>query len=572
MNLHAVYHKPRGNYAYFDSPDTVFLLFRAGRGDLKNVEVFYFDKYIHKETLTKTKMEKYMDDVLFSYYRVRIKPPYKRLAYYFRAAGKDGTLLYYDEFGFHENDAGCWLRAFQMPYINEPDVIRIPEWAKHAVFYHIFPDSFARSGGGFEGDPKWGSEPHPRRHLGGDLRGMIDNFSYIKELGVNALYLCPIFASNTCHRYNTRDYRTIDPRLGTMEDFAEFLALCHSNGVRVLLDAVFNHTCDTFPAFLDVIEKGEASPYKDWYFIRSWPVKVDGEYRYDRFAFTPHMPKLNTGNPEAAEYLLDTAEFWTKTGIDGWRLDVANEVDLAFWRGFRRRVKAVNPDALILGEMWNDSLPYLAGDTADSVMNYPFFTACREFFLSGEIDAEGFRNIISGRLAAYPYPMVYAMYNLLGSHDTSRWLTEAKGDLRKVILSMVFQFTFVGMPVIYYGDETAMEGENPIQARRCMDFNPGEKGQTLLALCKKLVSLRKQSRALREGDFAWLETPGSLLGSLRTAEGERVWVYINNSREDAMFTEGPPGEADLALSSGGDAGGSRIEPFGYRVYQKCSSS
>jgi glycosidase len=570
MNLHAIYHKPRDNYAYFDSPDTVFLLFRAGRGDLKDAEVFHFDKYIHTETLAKTKMEKYTDDALFSYYRARIRPPYKRLAYYFRITGKGGDTLYYDEFGFHESGAGCGIRAFQMPYINGPDVIRVPEWAKHAVFYHIFPDSFARRGGGFEGDPEWGSEPHPGRHLGGNLRGIMDNFSHIKELGVNALYLCPLFVSNTCHRYNIRDYRTIDPRLGTMEDFREFLALCHSNGVRTLLDAVFNHTCDTFPAFLDVIEKGEASPYKDWYFIRSWPVKVDGEYRYDRFAFTPHMPKLNTGNPEVREYLLDTAEFWTKTGIDGWRLDVANEVDLDFWRSFRKRVKAVNPDALILGEMWNDSLPYLAGDTVDSVMNYPFFTACREFFLSGEIDAEGFRNIVSGRLAAYPYPMVYAMYNLFGSHDTSRWFTEAKGDLKKIILSLVFQFTFVGMPVIYYGDETAMEGENSIQARRRMDFNPGEKGQTLLALYKNLVSLRKQSRALREGGFAWLETPGGLLGYVRAAEGERVWVYINNSREEAAVTEEPPGEADLALSGGG-GGGKRIEPFGYRVYQSRGS-
>jgi glycosidase len=568
MNLHAVYHKPRDNYAYFDSPETVCLLFRAGRGDLEDVQIFHFDKYSLKETLTKTKMEKYVDDALFSYYRVRVKPPYKRLAYYFQVTGKDGAIFYYDEFGFHESDADCWLRAFQMPYINEPDVIRIPEWAKHAVFYHIFPDSFARTGSGFEGAPKWGSEPKLKEHLGGNLRGMIDNFSYIKELGVNALYLCPIFTSNTCHRYNTRDYRTIDPRLGTMEDFTEFLDLCHSNSVRVILDAVFNHTCDTFFAFLDIIEKGEASRYKDWYFIRSWPVKADGKYRYDRFAFTPHMPKLNTGSREVAEYLLDIAEFWTKTGIDGWRLDVANEVDLEFWRGFRKRVKAVNPGALILGEMWNDSLPYLAGDTADSVMNYPFFTACRDFFLSGEIDVEGFRNIISGRLAAYPYPVVYAMYNLLGSHDTSRWLTEAKGDVRKAAMSMVFQFTFVGMPVIYYGDETGMEGENPIQARRCMDFNPKEKGQTLLALCKKLISLRKQNRALCEGDFAWLETPGGLLGSTRVSEGEQIWVYINNSREDAEVTDILPPEAKPVLSSGA-AGGNRIEPFGYRVYRKC---
>jgi glycosidase len=571
MNRHAVYHKPRNNYAYFDSGETVFLMFRAARGDLARVRLFHFDKYIERESLAETVMEPYLEDSLFAYYRAIIRPPYRRLAYYFHLTDTNGENLYYDEMGFHESGGHCAVNAFQMPYINAADVIRTPEWAKHAVFYQIFPDSFARSGSGFSGAPEWGSEPHVKNHLGGNLRGIIDNFSYITELGVNALYLCPVFTSNTAHRYNTRDYKTIDPRLGTMEDFIEFLELCHRNGLRVVFDAVFNHTCDTFPAFLDIIEKGEASRFRDWYFIRSWPVKVDGEYRYDRFAFTPHMPKLNTANPEVEQYLLDVAEFWMRLGIDGWRLDVANEIGLAFWRAFRKRVKSINPDALIIGEMWNDSLPYLAGDIVDSVMNYPFATACREFFLSGELDAEGFRNIISERLAAYPYPMVYAMYNLLGSHDTPRWLSEAKGDAQKVALSLVFQFTFVGMPAVYYGDETAMEGEDSIKARRCMVFSPsGEKGQAMLALCKKLAALRRQSPSLREGNFAWVKTAGNLIAFTRESADEKTLILINNSAQAASSAELTakisPNEK-MVLSSGG-AEKDHIEPMGWRVYQR----
>ncbi|GHV71565.1 alpha-glycosidase [Spirochaetia bacterium] len=545
MNKHAIYHRPRSSYAYFDSPGTVFILFRSGREDIEAVEIFHFDKYIHRETLKNTKMEKFIDDELFSYYRIRLTPPYKRLAYYFKLTGKDGEIFYYDETGFCKDDKHCERCAFQMPYINDADVIRVPQWAKSAVFYHIFPDSFARSEPFFEGAPAWGTEPHVRDHRGGNLRGMIDNFSHIKELGVNALYLCPLFASGSAHRYNTSDYKTIDPRLGTMDDFKEFLDLCHKNSVRVLLDAVFNHTCDTFPAFKDIVEKGEASKYKDWYFIRSFPVQVDGVYRYDRFAFTSHMPKLNTANREVKEYLLDVVEFWTKTGIDGWRLDVANEVDLGFWRDFRKKVKSVNSEVLIIGEIWNDSTPYLDGDMMDSVMNYPFAASCSAFFLSGEIDLETFKNQISTRLTAYPYPMTYAMYNLFGSHDTARWFTEAKGDIKRITLSIVFQFCFPGMPAIYYGDETGMEGENAILARRCMNFTPGETGQKLLALYKKLIALRKNSRALCEGDFEWSENSSGLLSFTRRAGDEEIRVDINNSNKAEP-----------------------IEPMGYRIYRK----
>jgi glycosidase len=290
------------------------------------------------------------------------------------------------------------------------------------------------------------------------------------------------------------------------------------------------------------------------------------------------MPKLNTANPEVETYLLDVVEFWTRTGIDGWRLDVANEIDLGFWRNFRKRVKSINPDALIIGEMWNDSLPYLAGDMVDSVMNYPFSMACREFFLTGELDAAGFRNLISERMAAYPYPMVYAMYNLFGSHDTARWLTLAKGDAQKVALSMVFQFTFVGMPAIYYGDETAMEGDNPIQARRCMNFSPEKNGQDFLALYQKLAALRTRSRALCEGDFSWIETNSALIAFKReyredlfpaaekSGGDKQTFIVINNTKETVSIDGVIPPDAEPVLSSG--AGGKCVEPMGYRVYRQ----
>lgn len=535
MLRQAVYHRPRNNYAYFDREDCAYLMLRAGRGDLSSLELISFDKYDPESTLRREIMPLYLSDSLFDYYRITLCPPFRRVAYYFVLTDTEGEVLYYDELGFHAENKHCERDAFQLPYLNHADAVSVPAWAKSAVFYQIFPDSFAKSPSHKPAVPvpQWGSEPHITKHLGGNLRGIIEKFSYFLELGITALYFCPIFMSNSCHRYNTRDYRRIDPTLGTLEDFKELLSLCHKHGIRLILDAVFNHTCDTFPAFQDVIEKGEASPYRDWYYIRSYPVIVDQEYRYERFSFERHMPKLNTSHPETRRYLLDVAAFWTGLGIDGWRLDVANEVDLDFWRDFRKTVKSINPDAFILGEMWNDSQPYLNGDMVDSVMNYPFVTACEYYFLNREISTREFQDLITARLVCYPQPAVFAMYNLLGSHDTPRWYTLAGKDLQKVILSAVFQFCFVGMPAIYYGDEAAMEGEDFVKARRCMNFTPQGDGEALRSLYKELIAMRKSHRVFSEGDFRWVElTPQSGDAPLcfqRSLEEEHAALILNNT-------------------------------------------
>ena len=395
-----------------------------------------------------------------------------------------------------------------MPYLNRGDAIRVPEWAESAIFYQIFPDSFARREPVPTGEtfPAWGSEPDVVKPLGGNFAGMRDHLDHLSALGINALYLCPIFRSNTCHRYNTYDYFSIDPRLGTLEDFCAFLDDCHSRGIRVVLDAVFNHTCDTFPQFRDVMARGRDSEYYNWYFINRYPFAVDGEYSYERFAFERHMPKLNTEDPDVRDYLLRVARYWTEMGIDGWRLDVANEIDLSFWRAFRAEVKGINPQALILGEVWGDAQPYLAGDMFDTVMNYPFASLCRACFLEKTMDGARFRREIDRILTHYPAPMTRCMYNLLGSHDTARWLTLAKDRFEPAALSAVFQFLFVGMPAIYYGDETGMTGADFIQARRCMCFDPPtETGRRLLRLYTALAALRREHPALTKGDFRWVE-------------------------------------------------------------------
>lgn len=560
MKREAIFHRPRNEWAYYGTDGCAELTLRTARDDMRDVTVCWFDKYCIETSKSAVEMELFLEDDTFSWFRAKVRPPYRRLQYYFRLTDTDGRTAYFDEQGLHADDSGCLTCCFQLPYLNREDAVTIPDWAQDAVFYQIFPDSFARAGRTDDTElPPWGSEPHIINPLGGNIRGIIEHMDYLTDLGINAVYFCPLFQSNTCHRYNTYDYRRIDPLLGTLEDFQELLDTCHGRGIRVILDAVFNHTCDTFPYFDDVIKNGENSEYKDWYFINEYPVAVDEEYRYERFSFERHMPKLNTANPETRDYLLDIVAYWTRMGIDGWRLDVANEVNMDFWRSFRRVVKGLNPDALIIGEVWGDSMPYLQGDMFDSVMNYPFAYACQDYFLDRKTSTSEFYQIMTERLVCYPQPMEYAMYNLLGSHDTPRWLSIAKEDEKKVILSVVFQFFFVGMPAVYYGDETGMLGDDFIEARRCMDFEPaGDTGKRLHALCKYLIRLRGEYAALRRGSLKWLTFPGAgLLGVRREYKGESLTLILNNSDESANFR--------LPFASS-DQKPAAIEPMGYKIF------
>lgn len=248
------------------------------------------------------------------------------------------------------------------------------------------------------------------------------------------------------------------------------------------------------------------------------------------------MPKLNTENPEVKEYLLKVAEYWIKeVGIDGWRLDVANEVDHGFWREFRKVVKAANPEAYILGEIWHESAPWLEGDKFDAVMNYPFTDAVLDFFISGTLDAEAFANAIGKQLSRYPLQASEVAFNLLDSHDTARLLTLAGGDEKKFKLAALFQFTFLGTPCIYYGDEVGMDGDNDPGCRKCMEWDPAKQDRDLFSFYQKLIAVRSSHPALRSGAFRFLEAGrgGSKLAYERS-QGDDIIIVLMNTEETAQ--------------------------------------
>ncbi len=538
MLLEAVYHRPRLNWSYAYNESTIHLRLRAKKGDLTEVFAWAGDKYAWDATKELIPMTLFTSDAMFDYWECESVPLHRRLKYGFLLQ-KDNERIWMTESDFQTNRPENPYRLFEFPYINRGDVFTPPAWVKDAIFYQIFPERFAN------GDPSlnpenvlpWGGTPTPDNFFGGDLQGVIDHLDHLSELGITGIYFTPVFTATTNHKYDTEDYMAVDPHFGDAQTLKKLVDACHERGIRVLLDAVFNHSGKTFAPFVDVQEKGDASLYKDWFHIRKLPLEViDGIPSYDAFAFEPLMPKLNTERPEVKQYLLEVAEYWIKEiGIDGWRLDVANEVDHEFWREFRRVVKRVNPEAYILGEIWHDSAPWLEGDKFDAVMNYPFTDAVLDFFVYGTIDAEGFANSIGKQLSRYPLQASEVAFNLLDSHDTPRLLTLANGDKNKLKLAALFQFTFMGTPCIYYGDEIGMDGDGDPGCRKCMEWDPEKQDRDLFSYYRRLIAIRNSHPALRTGTFNFLEAgqQGSKLAYERRL-GDDVVVVLINTEETAQ--------------------------------------
>lgn len=414
----------------------------------------------------------------------------------------------------------------------------VPYWVQDSIFYQIFPDRFAN--GDKTNDPpnvqKWGARPTLWDFQGGDLRGIIRRFDYLLELGINAIYLNPIFQATSSHRYNTSDYYKIDPKLGDWGDFSAFLDIAHRNNIRVILDGVFNHCGRGFFAFNDILENGEHSPYRDWFHIHRFPLDAftpGDAINYSGWWSHKSLPKFNTNNPEVRKYLLGVAKYWIEQGADGWRLDVPNEInDDEFWAEFRQVVKNANREAYIFGEIW-DADPRWANDTHfDGLMNYPVKDALITLLNKRE-NLQQFSEKIDRLLKIYPRENVYSMYVPLGSHDTERILSALGGDLEKLKLAYLFQFAFPGAPAIYYGDEVGLEGGRDPECRGGFPWDPAVWKGDLHLWVRELIAIRKSRASLRRGDFSRIviKEDKGCFAFTRTLGEEKTLIVFNSTTE-----------------------------------------
>ncbi|MEL6440863.1 MAG: glycoside hydrolase family 13 protein [Cyanobacteria bacterium J06621_8] len=440
-------------------------------------------------------------------------------------------------------------------------MIKTPDWVKHAVFYQIFPDRFARSQPKIKGQwqasryEAWDATPTYQGYKGGNLWGIIDKLDYIKDLGVNAIYFTPIFQSASNHRYHTHDYYQVDPMLGGNVAFAALLKAAHQQEIKVVLDGVFNHASRGFFFFNDILENGPNSPWLDWFKVEGWPLSAyDGSKpaNYAGWIGDRALPEFNHDNPQVREYIMQIAEYWLHQGIDGWRLDVPGEVDTpGFWQEFRNRVKVVNPEAYIVGEIWGDASYWLDGTQFDGVMNYRFteptiaFTGgdrydpdyCQhELHPSPPISGTEYAARIDALLKLYDWEIQLTQLNLLDSHDTPRMLTTIGEDKNRFLLASVLMMTFPGAPSVYYGDEVGLPGGKDPDCRRV--FPESEQwDQEILASYKRLIALRHQYEALRIGTYKTLFANQNLYVLARILEDQEVIVAVNvtQSAEQAVF-------------------------------------
>ncbi len=552
MNKCAIQHIVDSSYCFPVSPNEIVLRLRTGKNDILRAQVIYESKYVIGLTQKCVDMEKRYVGEIFDFYEVKLTLDDTRLAYVFYV--DDGEKKYYfSEDGVTENYDFTlgYYNFFQYPYINEADIMECVPWMKEAVFYQIFVDRF--NIGDSEKDMSyincsWGDNPTPKTFAGGDIKGIIEKLDYIKDLGCNVIYLTPIFKSISNHKYDISDYYNVDPQFGTNEDLKRMVKIAHSKGIRIVLDAVFNHCSDRMEQFQDVLNKGKDSRYFDWFVIRGDRVSEKRD-NYETFAACEYMPKLNTSNVEVQNYLLDIGSYYiTEYDIDGWRLDVSDEISHYFWRRFRERIKSTKKDAVIIGENWHDANTNLRGDQYDSIMNYAFTKLCLDYFATGSKNAEQAAWKLNELLMRNTAPVNDMMLNLLDSHDTHRFYKEVgKNRYRmKAALSLLFMFT--GAPCIFYGTEILTEGGYDPDCRRCMDWEKtGPNGQygDVYELISKLSNLRREMK-LADGAI--------------TIYGQSDVLILDNITEDRVVT--------LAINNTGDSkevNGLSMKPYSFSI-------
>lgn len=561
MEYAAIRHFGEKRYCYAVGKGRFLVRLETKKGDAAEVILHVQDKYLpvrHVDTRREYMMNIACSDDYIDYYEAIIDMDVVCLRYFFEIKDMSGKVIYYGNHNFYGECITDIEKMYDCPQnLREEELFELPDWAKNKVVYQIFPSRFATDKEVCE--EIWYQAPIGHKtDLKGSLRGIIDHLDYIKELGVDILYMTPVFKSDSIHKYNIDDYYSIDPSFGTKEDLKELVRKAHEMGMYVILDGVFNHTSMDFFAFKDIREKEEKSKYLDWYYIKDFPLVMERGKRpnYKTFSYAAPMPKLNLQNKETADYMIDVASYWIKEcDIDGWRLDVADEICHAFWKRFRREIKAVKKEALLIGEIWHFAGDFLEGDEWDSIMNYQFYHAVSDLVASESISPGSFvgkLNFIKGNLniALEGY-----LWNFIDSHDTARFLYSSGHSIQKQKLAAALQILLPGMPMIYYGDELALDGGPDPDCRRGMLWEKDRQNQEMFSYYQTLIQIRHKYRVLTEGDLVkqYADDKSGVICMERHLEGQRMMVVFHTQQGKAGL---PNLKGRRNLISGRDFSGS----------------
>lgn len=572
----AVLHVPLSQYAFAESEHTLTIRIRAKKKNLSGCFLYYADRVCRKTPIEFKEIPMWIcaEDAYFEYFEAKIDSPYNRICYYFKLVKEQEWIYYYAD-RFTEKLADFYVDGqmidgrseyYQYPFILKEEIPDVPEWFKTAVVYNIFPDSFAS--GKKQLQKKVGEKCLEdgricRSRLGGTIKGISENLDYIQGMGFTCIYLNPIFAGGEYHKYDVLDYYHIDPCLGTEEDFQELVEALHGRGMKIIIDGVFNHCSWEFFAFEDVIAKGRNSRYCKWFYNLEFPVRKpesEGEIpNYTCFAYERKMPKLNTAEREVQMYFSDVGAYWIKKyHVDGWRLDVANEIDRNFWRNFRLAVKKANPDAVLIGEVWENAQTWLRGDAFDSTMNYEFRRVCKEYLAVDNPDSVLAAYQFEQMRLRYPTNIVNGQLNLIDSHDVPRFLSLCRGNLERWKLACILLMLMPGVPSLFYGDELGIWGVAEKEYRREMAW---DKQEMFCEFIRELIGVRNNYidsktdyrpdwQMIREGLFAFR----------RRNQRNEITVVLNPGKEQTVSRVD---EEKLLLAAGYEDG--MIQENGYYI-------
>ncbi|MDR2149334.1 MAG: glycoside hydrolase family 13 protein [Spirochaetaceae bacterium] len=566
----SIEHKAALPYCYYDSTTKTIVLRvittgeqASGEQEIGALKLIYGDPHEWEKGAERVYVWRFQEKPLYpqsigaskTVWQVEIPlPQQRRLKYAFLIKTASGD-WYFSENGLEPSSSEAVNRPhnhFFYPFIYESEAPSQPAWVEQTVWYQIFPERFCKGKPALSQSAleDWETGTNYRSFFGGDLSGIIQKLPYLTQLGITGIYLTPVFQAPSAHKYDTQDYFTVDEQFGTLSDLKELVAQAHSKGIKIMLDAVFNHCGETHPFWQDVLKNQECSVYRNYFYIQSFPVKeryaAHEKVPYATFGFT-RMPKWNTENPQVRSYLLEVSAYWIREcDLDGWRLDVANEVSLEFWHDFSHQVRTLKKDFYITGEVWHDASNWINRRLFDAAMNYPLGALIVDYFIKKTVSATQFSDRLITLLARYSDLHNRLAFNLFDSHDTDRILTRAGGDKVAVRNAFTLLFLLPGSPCLYYGTEIGMEGGQDPDNRRPMVWDEAKQDKDLFQFFQRLIALRKKYHDLivsgtleyvpLESLHCWRIANAKQSLRLVYAEAERVPLSVHD--ETVVFTTG----------------------------------